>query len=59
MANEIEIFGKKVRIVTDSKDILGCDYCAFCDDIICSVSQKLPCENEKGICNRHFVLVTE
>ena len=47
MANEIEIFGKKVRIVTDSKDILGCDYCAFCDDIICSVSQKLPCENEK------------
>ena len=54
----IEIFGKRVKIVKDTKDIDGCEICAFYSkchhiDVGCL------CEDSLFNTNRHFVEVDE
>lgn len=52
MANEIEIFGKRVRIVRNKKDAMDCEPCALRDN--CIEFGVFPCEDTNGKCNRHF-----
>ena len=57
MANEIEIFGKRLRIITDSNNENLCNFCTL-RDIMCEKLQKLPCEDINGKVNRHFEEIT-
>ena len=55
MANGIEIFGKRVEIVTDKRGTDACDDCALrkiCNVI--GIINHMPCEDASGKSNRYF-----
>lgn len=54
MANEIEIFGMRVRIVPDEKKIANCVGCSLFGFEICANLPALPCKDASGYSNRHF-----
>lgn len=54
----IEIFGKRVKIVKETKDIDGCSICAFSSK--CQyIDVGSLCEDSSFACNRHFVEVDD
>lgn len=54
----IEIFGKRVKIVEDTKGTDTCEMCAFCSK--CDhISVGSLCEDSNFNCVRHFVEVDE
>lgn len=54
----IEIFGKRMKIVKDTKDVDGCEICAFSSK--CQyIDVGSICEDSSFNTNRHFVEVDE
>jgi len=54
----IEIFGKRVKIVKDTKDIDGCEICTFSSKCH-HIDVGSLCEDSSFNTNRHFVEVDE
>lgn len=55
MANEIEIFGKRVEFATDKHGADACDYCALqkiCEKV--GINDPMPCEDASGRSGRYF-----
>ena len=57
MEEIVEIFGKRLKIVTDNDDNNVADYCDICAvaDECWETANRLPfCRDTKGKVNRHF-----
>lgn len=58
MEEVIEIFGKRLKIVTDEDE--GCHFCEYCAiNVFCAKAYIPICEDAEGKTNRHFELVKD